>query len=256
MQIIRLIILLTLISTNLSMAQKSLKLNNISTEFKALKYKFHLESLIPGTKEIYKIDDHINLYYFKEMTLCQLPVYSGKSTEVSANETTVKNNVELTDSISHYNSLIWKNGSSKALFYQSGAEPKEIELAPQLAKMFFFKDEMFMGEDLAFINKTEENGFVLEKYFSRTKNDSSFNDSTHLYFDKNFNGPDFSISKAVDEKKKMKLIKAVFIYNPHFDKTLQQTIPPREISVQIENFIVTGKEKIIDLFERASLILP
>lgn len=245
---------ISLTFVKISMAQENALLSTNYSQLKAIKYKYHLEIMIPGNQVPHKIDDFINIYYFKDMTLCQTPVYSAKSTKMSLTETDILNNVELTDSISYYNSLIWKKGSpDNALLYEYGAKPREIELKPQLEKMFFFNDEMFNNENQTFLNKIEENGIVLEKYYSNKKDDVSISDSTLLYFDKTFDDIEFSISKVLDDERKMKLTKAIFIYNSHFDKTLKQRIPKRKIIVELENAIVPNEKVIIDLFEEAVL---
>lgn len=75
---------------------------------------------------------------------------------------------------------------------------------------------------------------AIEKYIVKVKPNSSYSDSTILYYSNKMSQINYSLSRELDEKKRMKLVKVVAVNNPKYDSASGVLLPKTEMIFAIK----------------------
>lgn len=166
---------------------------------------------------------------------------------------TVSNKTFIANKIS-YNYLIVSKGSSYGYMYDSlnSSTSKKTNIDTFLFQKGFGGCNFYNGFLIkatgsllqrTFLNKSN----LLEKYVTVNKSGDSYNDTTYLYFTKDFNDMDFSFCKELDKAKNMKLYKSRFIFNKTFSNKYPFPLPARELWYSIRRVMIKDKMQLIAL---------
>lgn len=190
-----------------SMAQNKLNISSI-------RFNFHVEMNKPnldGTTS--KLNNFLNLYFYKEFTLYEIPVYKT-NTIVNGNADTITHETKITDSIDYYKYFIFKDGVDFGLEFDNLFDElgNKLEVSAYKRKFFNFADEMINNSNDLLKDKYRVNNTDIEEYTPKIKYDESYSDLTTLYFQKKFPKVNFSLSKKLDHERKSKLTKVMFTY--------------------------------------------
>lgn len=100
------------------------------------------------------------------------------------------------------------------------------------------------------INQTKTNGFLIERYVPKNKDDATYPDSSTFYYTSSMKGLGFSYSKELDSLKKMKLCKVELIYNenPKGNNLFERLA--KRIFIQFNEISAAKDEEIINFINR------
>ena len=101
----------------------------------------------------------------------------------------------------------------------------------------FNKSEAFLINSI----KTRGNYNLIEKYKYRVKKDETYPDTTIVYYTNKMKEVEHTLSKELEENKKMKVKKIRAIYNPQVIKGI--SVPRYEIMFELKEDTVTNLEK-------------
>lgn len=154
-----------------------------------------------------------------------------------------------------YSYWIYENHQKSGLFYDTlFPDKKGIKFdvdSFRIENTFSGFSENLIDKERDVLVSSEKIGDTfVEKYVSKLKLDSSYPDTTILYYDERLNGIPFSFSEELDSLKKAKLFKIRGVFNRRANSKFKSELKPREMLVEIKNKSVESSNKILSILER------
>lgn len=192
-------------------------------------------------KEFIYFRDSIGIVYYKNHILYEFPeVY------------TVQNENGINKKELQHRYLLYNKNNSHGYYYDSlnVVIGKKIAVDSLLNKRAFGNQSIFNKSEDILVNsmKTSGNYNLIEKYQCRVKKDETYPDTTIVYYTTRMKEVEHSLSKALDESRKMKVKKIRALYNPQIIKGI--SIPSYEIMFELKEDNVTNLENYKHFIEK------
>jgi hypothetical protein len=200
-----------------------------------LKYSGRLELIKLEGLEFYVMDDSTFLSFYKDRVVMKLTVYE---TEFKMRKTS-DSSFELSNlgqpEYTRFQYVAFRRNDPMGDFYKykNTGPPMKIKVDSIWKNRISYPSIILDKKADREVDVKESNGLRKEYYFTKSKPDPSYSDSTILSFSKDLNGIPFSFNEELDKSRGMKLYKIQYIYVPYFDSSLNANIPRREFKFEI-----------------------
>ena len=219
-----------------------------------------LKSSMPipsGDTELITTDLTLQVYYYQDLSLYQIPIIRTYSKTMLDKEGDVKSS-ELVKAEIIYKYFIAKKDSPIGVMYDTLNTNREqrmpvdsfLKINTLTSLSTFLKFTKAQNNDsLVNVIQLSKNETV-EKYVPKVKYDQTYNDSTLLYFKKGLSSINFSFSPEMDSLRNAKLVKVRLIFNHNDAGSDKFSKAAKEVLFSMETLSVTNKEEIMALFTK------
>lgn len=185
-------------------------------------------------KEFIYFRDSIGIVYYKNHILYEFP-------EVF----TIQNDTGIVKKEVRHSYLLFNKKDFYGCFYDSinAANCRKVSVDSLLNKRAFGGQSIFnkLNDVLIRSNKNQGGDDFIEKYKPRVKEDTSYPDTIIVYYTNKMKMVEHTLSKELDEDKKVKVKKIRALYNPQIIKGI--LVPSYEIMFELKEDTATNPEK-------------
>jgi hypothetical protein len=192
-------------------------------------------------KEFIYFRDSIGILYFKNQVL-----YEFSDIYTSRNVDTVHNSSVIVKREIRHRYLLY----AKKEFYGYYYDSLNVSIGKKVAVDSFLNKRAFGGYSI--FNKLEnhillssiinqDNCTLIEKYKCKEKKDYTYPDTTIIYYTNRMKEVEHTLSKELDENKKMKVKKIRALYNPQVVTGIK--VPSCEIMFELKEDTITNLDK-------------
>jgi hypothetical protein len=185
-------------------------------------------------KEFIYFRDSIGIVYYKNHILYEFPEHYN-----------IQNDTTMISEWVKYKYLLFNKKDAYGYIYDSinAVNGRKIALDSFLNKTAFRGQSIFKKSDGVLISsiKTRGNYDLIEKYKCKVKKDETYPDTTIVYYTNKMKEVEHTLSKELDEDKKMKVKKIRALYNSQIIKGIP--VPNYEIMFELKEDTITNLEK-------------
>lgn len=204
-------------------------------------------------EEMPLIDEMESVYFYDDMIMYQLPVYSFHTSG------TIENGILQTPSdsglIASYTYVLFKeNQDSTGFLYATlnGPIRDTVSVNSFMANGFRNFGDIFKKTSKyhVLIGSKKNRDSMMEIYAPRVKPNNTFSDTTYLFYREDYNDVKYSLVSDLDSTKKMKLFKVIALFNadPHSNDPVSQQA--KKMRLEIRKKVIENPEAIKSLFKR------
>lgn len=197
---------------------------------------------------VFDLNDTTKIVYYENFILFEIPyVNQVSNVNMDSNGNVISENLVKTELKHKF--YIYAKGAEYGLDFDSlNASVSEKFSVDSLLKAHAFKDFEFSNNNDSLIKTFTYGNILAEEFVPKVKWDSSYPDSSYLFYSDKLN-VDFSFSKKLDSIHKAKLFKIRFIYNAIAKDDYPAGIPKREFLFELQETPVSHSNELIELFE-------
>lgn len=205
--------------------------------------------LISDSGEVYLVSDRVEIYYFNDLVLYQIPQTKFISEVYWDSQGNMIDSVVETKFENRY--FVYKAKESFGYTYKSLDEEKRSKssvdtflMTTVLNNIIFFERHNFK-----FIEEKQINTNVVQEKYLPKKIDASYCDTMIFFYNKKYNHLRYSLSGELDSLKQSKMFKVIGVYNPFYDSSKKKQIPGTELVFEIKPIQVYESKVYIDFLK-------
>jgi hypothetical protein len=201
-----------------------------------------------AASDIIREDGYVNIYYYKDLILYEIPVYGAKVIPE-------KQQIIMLDSVAGHQYFITVKDQDEGYYTTS----TNWETSNRVCVDSVLHANGFVADSIIKSNYDQLQGSFLnykgyslvEQYVIANKPDDSYPDSNFYYFSASFPVVDFSLNAKMEAEKKSKLVKVQMIYNPTVinQNSKQISVPRREFLFELTPVETAKASEKLQLFE-------
>lgn len=196
--------------------------------------------LFTNSNEYVNYKDSIGIVYFKNQILYEFhDIYTLRNVD------TLNNSSVIVKKEMRHRYLLYSKKEFYGYYYDSlnAATGKKVAVDSFLNKKAFRGYSIFNKSEDILISSTNTQGnyILIEKYKCKEKKDYSYPDTTIVYYTNRMKEVEHTLSKELDDNKKMKVKKIRALYNPQVIKGIDT--PSCEIMFELKEDTVANLDK-------------